>query len=193
MKIILSILLLTALFLSSCVSDKTIEEPQNQAESVEQAPASIEPEPEEPAETETAVEETPSEVDDNYTVSQELYKQTFDEIEALIKELNQVISRKQYDRWLDYLSNGYTRKYNSSELLNEINQYPQLKDNGIVLKNLKDYFDWVVVPSRSRAVLGEIVFVGENQVVAYSTFEGKKAKLYELERINDKWKISVWD
>ena len=61
-----------------------------------------------------------------------------------------------------------------------------------VLKDLKGYFDWVVVPSRSRAVLGEIVFVGETQVVAYSSFDGQRAKLYELERINGDWKITVW-
>ena len=49
-----------------------------------------------------------------------------------------------------------------------------------------------MVPSRSQAVLDEIVFVGETQVIAYSSFKGKRAKLYELERIDDEWKITVW-
>ena len=39
-----------------------------------------------------------------YQVTQELYEQTFGEIEALILELNTVISKKQFDRWLTYLS-----------------------------------------------------------------------------------------
>ncbi|MCK5735224.1 MAG: hypothetical protein KAH21_02050, partial [Spirochaetaceae bacterium] len=151
-----------------------------------------EPEPEPEPEKETTVTET-DESEDNYIVSQELYEQTFDEIEDLIQELNKVISKKQFDRWLKYLSTDYIRKYNSTDFLNEINEYPQLKDNNIVLKDLKGYFDWVVVPSRSRAVLGEIVFVGETQVIAYSSFEGKRAKLYELEKIDEKWMITVWD
>ena len=131
-------------------------------------------------------------IEDAYVVTQELYEQTFEEIEALIYELNTVISKRQYDRWLTYLSNGYKHLYNSREQLDIINEYSQLKDNGIVLKDIKGYFDWVVVPSRSQAVLGEIVFVGETQVIAYSSFEGKRAKLYELERIDGVWKISVW-
>jgi hypothetical protein len=35
--------------------------------------------------------------------------------------------------------------------------------------------------------------VGETQVIAYSSFEGKRAKLYELEKIDGKWKITVWE
>jgi hypothetical protein len=199
MKMILPLFLFTGLFLFSCASEKPAlppaEEPAVEEPAVEEE--ITEPAVEEPA----AEEETPAEVtapeevgeEDSYTVSQELYEQTFEEIEMLIKELNQVISKKQYDRWLKYLSINYIRKYNSTEILNEINEYPQMKDNGIVLKDLRGYFDWVVVPSRSRAVLGEIVFVGETQVIAYSSFEGKRAKLYELEKIDDKWKITVWD
>jgi hypothetical protein len=193
MKMILPILLFTGLFLFSCASEKPDLPPADE-------PAAEEPVAEEEI-TEPAVEEeTPAEEtapekveEDSYTVSQELYEQTFEEIEMLIKELNQVISKKQYDRWLKYLSINYIRKYNSTEILNEINEYPQMKDNGIVLKDLRGYFDWVVVPSRSRAVLWEIDLVGETQVIAYSSFEGKRAKLYELEKIDDKWKITVWD
>ena len=129
---------------------------------------------------------------DSFEVSEELYRQTFEEIEALIKELNSVISKKQFDRWLGYLSRNYIDIYNSPEQLDEISQYRQLKDNGIYLKTIKDYFDWVVVPSRSKATLDEIVFVGENEVIAYSSFEGKRAKLYELERIDGEWKVTVW-
>lgn len=149
------------------------------------------PEPVPEAEPEPEVEEVVDSKED-YSVSQEIYEQTFEEIEALIIELNTVISKKQFDKWLTYLSTSYIRTYNSTEVLDEINEYPQLKDNGIVLKDLKGYFEWVVVPSRSRAVLGEIVFAGETRVIAYSSFEGQRAKLYELEKIDEMWKITVW-
>jgi len=193
MKIILSILLFTAFFFYSCTTEEPVVQAAAEPAAAEQPPEEQVTEPEPAAEPAEAAEETPAESDENYVVSREVYEQTFEEIEAFIKELNQVISRKQYDRWLTYLSTGYTRKYNSPEVLNEINEYPQLKDNGIVLKNLKDYFDWVVVPSRSRAVLGDIVFVDEAKVIAYSSFDGKRAKLYQLEKNDGKWKITVWD
>lgn len=189
MKIILLILLFTGLFFYSCVSEEPVKPVQ--AEPVVQSP--VTPSAQEETEAEVIPEPETASEEETYQVSEELYQQTFEEIESLIKELNQVISKKQYDRWLNYLSNGYIKKYNSQEVLNVINEYPQLKDNGIVLKNLRDYFDWVVVPSRSRAVLGEIVFVGEAKVVAYSSFEGKRAKLYQLEKSDNNWKITVWD
>ena len=184
MKIILSVLFLAGLLFNSCATDETVSEPEPEAPVVEV----VEPEPE----PEPVIEE-PADTDEDYVVSQEFYEQTFDEIEAFILELNTVISKKQFDKWLSYLSTEYIRTFNSREVLNEINEYPQLKDNGIVLRDLRGYFEWVVVPSRSRAVLGEIVFVGETQVIAYSSFEGKRAKLYELEKIDGKWKITVWE
>ncbi len=180
--------MLLSVFLFSCTSAPEPEQPAEEPQPIEE-PAVVEeplqPEPEEQSEPAVTEEET-------YEVSQELYEQTFDEIEALIMELNSVISKKQYTRWLSYLSNTYKQTYNSREKLDEINQYAQLKDNGIVLTDLKGYFDWVVVPSRSQATLDEIVFVGEDQVIAYSSFNGKRAKLYELERIDGEWKITVW-
>jgi hypothetical protein len=183
MKYFLPIFLVWGLCFISCASKSP--EPEAAAVPVQEPVPQSDPLPD----PETEVLETEK---TEYQVTRELYEQTFGEIEALILELNSVISKKQFDRWLTYLSTDYIRTYNSPDKLREINQYPQLKDNGIVLKDLKGYFEWVVVPSRSRATLGEIVFVGETQVIAYSSFDGKKAKLYELERIDGVWKITVW-
>lgn len=185
MKKILPVFLFIGLIFYSCATVEPEQEPAPEATVVAEPDPVPEPEPE------PVIEEVP-EADDKYVVSQELYEQTFGEIEALILELNTVISKKQFDKWLTYLSTVYIRTYNSKEVLDEINEYPQLKDNGIILRDLKGYFEWVVVPSRSRAVLGEIVFAGETRVIAYSSFDGKRAKLYELERIDGEWKITVW-
>lgn len=175
------------------------EEPQNpQPEPEPETKPQPEPEPEPEPEIKPQPQPDPPQEpeaappQEEYEVSEEIYNQTYDEIEKLIHELNGVISRRQYDRWLNYLSKKYKKTFNSPEVLNAINDFPQLKDNGIVLKNIKDYFDWVVVPSRSKAVLGDMIFTGEDTVIAYSSYNGQKAKLYELERINGKWKITVW-
>ncbi len=186
MKATLIIVSILAIIFASCASDPG---PQPEQETQEVETVVEKPVEEQAVEPEEIPE--PS-VAESFEVSEELYQQTFEEIEALIEELNSVISRKQFDKWLGYLSRNYIDIYNSPEQLDEISQYRQLKDNGIYLKSLRDYFDWVVVPSRSKATLDEIVFLGENEVIAYSTFEGKRAKLYELERIDGEWKVTVW-
>ncbi len=141
------------------------------------------------------IHETPDDTeseDQEFEVTQSMYEQAFEEIEELIAKLNSVIARGQFNRWKTFISQAYSEKYSSDETLNEYNQYPQLLENNIVLTSLEDYFKVVVVPSRSQAVLKEIVFVSENKIVAYSSFDGKRAKLYELEKIDGMWKISVW-
>ena len=185
MKAIIPVILAISVLLLSCATTAPEQEP----EAVPVVQPEPEPEPE-PAVEPAPVVETVNEGD--YEVSQELYDKTHGEIEELIDKLNQVISSRDYEGWLIHLSQQYKDKYSSTEKLNEINQYPQLKDNGIVLHNLNDYFDWVVVPSRSRAVLQDIVFVDENRVIAYSSYSGKRARLYELEKINGVWKVSEW-
>lgn len=190
MKPIIGILVISVLpaLLISCISAEAALPPVSESEPRIEA----EPEPVVEPESEPVIEPEAEAEEHSYEVTQEVYEQTFEEIEAFISELNGVISRRQFERWTGYLSSTYIGTYNDESVLSEINQYPQLKDNDIILKSLKDYFDWVVVPSRSRAVLDDIVFVGEDQVTAYSSFEGKRAKLYELQRLDGEWKITVW-
>ncbi len=136
-------------------------------------------------------EEQPVESEETYEVSEELYVQTFSEIEELITELNKIIAKKQYSRWITFLSDKYISHYTSAETMNKINQYDQLKGKNIRLSSLKDYFLWVVVPSRTQVVLSEIVFFEEDRVVAYTSLEGQRAKLYEFESIDGVWKITL--
>ena len=123
---------------------------------------------------------------------QKSYEQMFDEFQIFINYMNSVISRRQYTLWEQHLTTSYKENFGSEEYLKKISEYPILKDKSIRLKSLEDYFNWVVVPSRSHAVLEDIVQVGQTQVIAYSTFDGKRAKLYELENMGDEWKITVW-
>lgn len=184
MKAIITVIITISLLCFSCTTTTQDSIPE---EIPSEQPVEPEPEPvSEPEPVETPEEET-------FEVTQEVYDQTHNEIQELIDKLNSVISKKDYEGWLIYLSRNYKETYSSKETLEDINQSPLLKDNGIVLENLNDYFDWVIVPSRSRAVLNEIVFVDENKVIAYSSYSGKRARLYELERIDGSWKVSEWE
>jgi hypothetical protein len=158
------------------------EEPiREQQEAVEDVPA-VEPEEEEE-------EEEPAE---EFEVSEEVYTKTFDEIEEFICNLNDIIRGQDYDTWLTYLSDEYIERTNDPAYLREQSEQPLLKKSNISLTSLRDYFDYVVVPSRVQAQLDEIEFIGENQVKAYAMIRNTKALLYLLVRENDKWKIGVW-
>ncbi len=147
--------------------------------------------PDAPSEEAQPKEEKQVEAEESYDVSEELYVQTFNEIEELIAELNRVIAKKQYKIWSTFLSDKYLSHYSSAETINRINQYDQLKNNNIRLESLKDYFLWVVVPSRNQVILNEIVFFEKDRVVAYTSLEGQRVKLYEFEKFDGVWKVTL--
>jgi len=155
--------------------------PQEQQEEAEPAP---------PAEPE--VEEEAEQPVENFVVSKEVYTRTFDEIEEFIRNLNEIIRKKDYDTWLTYLSEEYIERTSDPAYLKQQSEQPMLKKSNIGLNSLRDYFVYVVVPSRVQAQLDEIEFIGENQVKAYAMIKNTKALLYLLVREEDKWKIGVW-
>lgn len=130
--------------------------------------------------------------DKPYVVSEDIYNQTFEEIEDLITELNSIISNRDFYSWKGYLSESYIDYYGSKEFLQEVSEKPYIRQYGIVLEDLSDYFREVVVLSRPNVSLEEITFDDENHITVWSLFNNQNVKLYQLEKINHSWKISIW-
>ncbi len=171
-------LLLTPLLYWACTTVPPLREQQEEAEPASPAEPEVKEEVEEPAE--------------NFVVSREVYTRTFDEIEEIIRNLNEIIRKEDYDTWVTYLSNEYIERTSDPAYLKQQSEEPMLKKSNISLNSLRDYFVYVVVPSRVQAQLDEIEFIGENQVKAYAIIKNTKALLYLLVREEDKWKIGVW-
>lgn len=127
------------------------------------------------------------EEENGFVVTQDFYDKTFEEINELIIVLDKIIADKDYDSWLTFLSQDYINTYSDKELLQE-------KSNSymVELKTIEDYFSDVVVPSRISLFLEEIVFDDKKHVTAWTTFNENKTKLYQLELIDNSWKISIW-
>jgi hypothetical protein len=194
-----------ALLVAACTSQPQIPheeetEPRTDqgAEEPERAPA----EPQAPVSgTEAAppadgsrAEKPPEAIpEESFTVSEEVYNKTFDEVEGFIRNLNEIIRRCDYDTWLTYLSEEYIRHTSDPAYLHEQSEKPLLKKNNIELERLEDYFRYVVVPSRSQATIDDIEFLDENHVKAISSIRGTRGILYLLVRINGDWKIGVWE
>jgi hypothetical protein len=142
-----------------------------------------------PAAPPPAVEKRPAE---EFVVTEEVFTRTFDEIEAFIDNLNEIIRSKDYETWTSYLSEDYILKTSDQDFLKEQSETPVLKKNNIELADLRDYFEYVVVPSRSHAQVDDIEFIDESHVKAISVINDTRGLLYLLVREDDNWFIGVW-
>lgn len=187
MKKIIILFLITTLL--SCVSEK---KPVQQTETKPAEPEPviiIEPEPE--PEPEPVLEPEPEE--EEFEVSETIYKETFNEIEELIKTLNKIIVSRNFSKWKKHLSPDYIKVMSDPAVLLKYSEQPILKKYNIQLKSLKDYFEYVVVPSRSNVTVDEIKFLDENRLIAYMIRKEIKTIIYQLEKKNDTWVISTWE
>jgi hypothetical protein len=178
---LLAVLCSAALFMTGCASS-----PAPVASAPVQAAA---PETSEPAPDTTAAKtEKPAE----FVVTEDLYRKTFGEIEQLVNTLDRSIKEKNFDEWVTYLSPEYEAHAADQAFLKEASQSAVLRKRGITLHSLKDYFLYVVVPSRSQAKLDDINFVDETHVKAIALVNDKPVILYWLVRSDTRWKIGIW-
>jgi len=162
-----------AFLLASCATV-----PQKEAPPA--APQTVEPPP-----------TTPQPSAQEFVATEELYKKTFDEVQAVISELTRIISEDDYAQWLTYLTSDYVGKTGSPAFLDEASQAGVLKKNGIVLTSLQDYFNNVVVRSRLQAKLEDINFVDATHVKAITRIQGAPVILYYLVHEEGRWKVGI--
>lgn len=165
---------------ASCAHEQT--QPPALAEIAPPPPAAEPPRPQ------SAAAEPPALV-----VSEELRQSTFVDVKGLISSLNAIIRRRDFDAWRALLTDEYLRHYSDPRTLAELSQQPALRRYNIVLRSLRDFFTYVVYPSRQNDRVDDIEFIDERRVVAY-TINAKEERLvlYNLEKIGDTWKIAIW-
>ena len=134
-------------------------------------------------------------------VSQELYQTTIADIQALVGQLNGIIRARNYNSWRGYLADDYYRRISSAEFLEERTDELFRRDQIVasatgrtaqrrVLRTTRDYFEHIVVPSRSNDRVDDIAFLSDNQVRAYTIDNrGNILILYDLELIDGNWRI----
>jgi hypothetical protein len=172
-----------ALLAAACVSRPPIQPSASREEG-----ALPEPGPEQPV----PAPQEPAPPGGPFVVSEEVYEKTFGEIERFISSLNRIIREEDYEGWLSHLSEDYIRRTSDQAWLDSQSESPLLQQANIRLRDLHDYFTFVVVPSRTQAELAEIEFLDENHVKALSKLHGRRAILYLLVRDEGQWKIGIW-
>ena len=137
-------------------------------------------------------------------ISEELFTNTKAEVQALIGNLNGIIRARNYDAWVGHLAASYLSVISSGEFLAERTEELYRRDQTVasnlgrnpnqvqkkILRTPRDYFENVVVPSRSNDRMDDIEFITENRVKAYTIdSRGNRLVLYDLEMIDNFWKI----
>ena len=195
------VLLVACFIVISCATapEPVEEEPVVEAEPAEkvqpeEAPVEEAREPDVEAVEETEEPEVLQETEateEVFSVSEEVFTETFEDIRKLISDLNAIIREENYDKWLKHLTDEYIAHFSSPEVLKENSDQPLLKKYNISLSTMKDYFRWVVAPSRSDARLDDLVFIDNEHVKAIMVFNGQRTILYLLEKDGDGWKIGL--
>lgn len=175
----LCVLFAVALVLGGCAGN-----PEPEPVVVEEPAPEPEPAPPEPE---------PVDEEEEFVVTQEIYEQTFVDVEALIEELNAIIKNEDFDAWRAYLTAEYAAYYSDPAVLKGISDELKKKYRyELRLRTLQDYFLYIVVGSRQAADLEEIEFIDENHLLAYSIVNETPAILYYLAYEEGDWKIAKW-
>ncbi|MDR1305953.1 MAG: hypothetical protein LBK74_00065 [Treponema sp.] len=182
----LYMVLIALLCLAGSCADKPA--PQRSEPSVP-APGPEQPAPPPPVPSASPAS-APEPVFDPSSITQEEKDTAKLEIQRLIQRLNGIIRTRNYDTWVSYLDPGYFAAINSPEYLDRVSQSAVLVKQKIVLASAEDYFNHVVVPSRTNDRVDDIEFISQNRVKAYTiNTAGNRLRLYDLEKSGTGWKI----
>ncbi|MCA1753337.1 MAG: hypothetical protein LC641_01290 [Spirochaeta sp.] len=129
---------------------------------------------------------------EDFVISTEMYETTFNEVEDFIAELNEIIAKRDFEQWKGHLTEEYIETHSDADILRERSESPVLSRNDIQLTSIEDYFTWVVVPSRANARLDDLDFIGTDKVEAIMRVRDQGVILYQLKRVDDRWKIDVF-
>ena len=189
-------LVLAVVFFSfSCVGGQRTNTEPNQQPIVETTVATVtEPivqEPVTPEPPEVVTEPEPA-IFDPAAVTEAMKSATFVDVHAFIQSLNLIIRHQDYEAWRLNLTDDYILYYSDPSILSKYSEYPVMKTKNIKLQTLKDYFTYVVYPSRQNDKVDDIEFVGENLIKALTVSpKGDRNILYMLEKHGDIWKIGI--
>jgi flagellar motor protein MotB len=202
MKRVCSIVILigAAFILFSCATTGTEDAPQKEppqettAAEQKDPPKKQDEKPSEPS-TQSSANEEPEQreekAEQDYEMTAKEKEETKRDLNELVDKLNTIISRKNYEKWLDYLTDNYKEHYSDEERLKEISESPILQKHGIKLRSLRDYFTYVVVASRKDVHIDDIKAIGEDTVKAYMEVDEQSVVVYTLTKVEGQWKITI--
>jgi len=180
------------LFLVSCATvPKSTLMPEYPVESVEAGPTKGHET--QPSTTPESAPDLPLSPAETFSISTETYTASLAQVRNLIERLNLLILQTNFEDWKVHLDAQYMDRFNDPVVLQAVmDSSNMLRENGVKLRNLADYFKFVVSPSRSNVTVDSIAYMDENRVEAFALIKGQKVLLYQLKLSGEEWMVSNW-
>jgi hypothetical protein len=125
---------------------------------------------------------------DTVAITKLTFENTKTEMQLVVEELNKITLEKDYTKWLTWLSEEYKQTYSDLAMLDKVSASLPIK--GVKLKTLRDYFEYVFVPSRQNMRVDDIQFVSPTRVYVIMEITPKSpAAIYILEKTPSGWKL----
>ena len=113
-------------------------------------------------------------------------------IRGLFETIEEKIISEDFNGWYNSLSSNY-RSFieNPDELLRMSKKSAYLKRKKIVLRSAKDYFDYIVIPSREGIALKYVNFqqINEKNIKVNCMLDDNANFVYDFVYENDSWKL----
>jgi hypothetical protein len=196
MQIRVALLCILPFALLACVTKPTQIPSTTDSAPVSVKPAQTAPTADTPKPTEVPLAQQPAQSKDddvvatfdNVAITKKTFNTTKTEIQLIVEDLNKITFDRNYSRWLTFLSDEYRQNFSDPEVLSKVSD--SLPTKGIRLKNLKDYFNYVFVPSRQNMRVDDIQFVSATRVyVIMEITPNSPAAIYILEKTSSGWKL----
>ncbi len=193
-----------ALLFVSCGSQPKVEEdvtPLAPVQGQEEAPVQELPAPEEEkTEEEVAVVEEVDD-DDEYhrsindlsaeeSVSKVEFEEDKKQILKKIEELQEIMDTKDYNDWRKHLDPESITYYSNAANIRKAQK--KLPDKTIQLHGMKDYFEYVFIPSRKRSQVDEIRYISKTNVKAVQVKSDNSVVIYYyFVKKNNQWLVHI--
>lgn len=164
MKIRFLILLLLPLLTISCKSTE-LDSAEVSVPSTDTT-AQLQPKEEEPLEPPVDEEYLRSinNLSESETVSVKEFTDDKATILKIISELSEIMQTRNYTKWLDYIDSESQIYYSNPINLRKAQKKLPIKN--LQLNNLKDYFNYVFIPSRKVSNVDEIRYISKTNIKA---------------------------
>ncbi len=111
------------------------------------------------------------------------------EIKKIIEDLIVIMKDGDSAKWQQYVEKASITYWSDTNHLASYSK--KLPQKGIRMKNLKDYFKWVFVPSRKGQTIDEIRYISNESIKAVQVKGDKDVVYYYFKKENGKWKIHL--
>ncbi len=113
----------------------------------------------------------------------------YDELRLFAGYVHERIAAQDFYTWKELLTDAYIAHYDDNEYLAQLSQRQVLRNQGVTLRTLRDYFDYVVVESRTDTAVDAVEVLDTDQALAYTEIEGERVVLMLAVVENGRWKI----